>query len=99
MREAGLALMSLVMEEEVRHLARERHDAGGKKPVLRGGPGRSCRSSEPVCARRKSNGDPRMMMMNYTHVASEDGRLFAAKVGRLLEPRDHLRLPMPAGRA
>ena len=41
MREAGLALMSLVMEEEVRHLAGERHEqhprgaltAGGRKPV------------------------------------------------------------------
>ena len=41
MREAGLALMSLVMEEEVRHLAGERHGsiprgaltAGEKKPV------------------------------------------------------------------
>jgi hypothetical protein len=40
MREAGLALMSLVMEEEVRHLAGERHEQHparrahrwGKKP-------------------------------------------------------------------
>ena len=48
MREAGLALMSLVMEEEVRHFAEERHEriplgeltAGGRKPVTRGGRGR-----------------------------------------------------------
>jgi len=39
LREAGLALMNLVMEEEVRHLAGERHQqhpariAGGKKTV------------------------------------------------------------------
>jgi hypothetical protein len=38
-------------------------------------------------------------MMNYSHVASEDGRLFAAKVGRMLEPPDDLRLPMPEGTA
>jgi hypothetical protein len=47
---------------------------------------------------RMGHSDPRMMM-NYTHVASEDGRLFAAKAGRLLEPQENLRLPMPAGTA
>jgi integrase len=47
---------------------------------------------------RMGHSDARMMM-NYTHVASEDGRLFAAKLGRLLEPQDNLRLPMPAGTA
>jgi hypothetical protein len=30
-------------------------------------------------------------------VSSEDGRLFAAKLGRLLSPQENLRLPMPAG--
>jgi hypothetical protein len=44
---------------------------------------------------RMGPSDPRMMM-NYTHVASEDGRLFAAKMGRLLEPQETLGLPMPA---
>jgi integrase len=47
---------------------------------------------------RMGHSDARMMM-NYTHVASEDGRLFAAKLGRLLEPQDNLRLPLPAGTA
>jgi integrase len=54
----------------------------------------------PVAVRmdRMGHSDPRMMV-NYTHVASEDGRLFAARVGRLLEPRETLLLPMPAGNA
>ena len=67
MREAGLALMSLVMEEEVRHLAGERHEqhparraptAGGKRPVTAWWTGRRCRSKERVCAARNraSNG-------------------------------------------
>jgi hypothetical protein len=56
MREAGLALMSLVMEEEVRHLAGERHEE--KKPVTAWWTGRRCRSRERVCAARNiaSNG-------------------------------------------
>jgi hypothetical protein len=44
MREAGLALMGLVMEEEVRHLAGERHEQhparlplGKRSRLLRGG--------------------------------------------------------------
>jgi hypothetical protein len=32
MREAGLALMSLVMEEEVRHLAGERNRLSDRRP-------------------------------------------------------------------
>jgi len=54
----------------------------------------------PVAVRmdRMGHSDTRMMV-NYTHVASEDGRLFAARVGRLLEPRQTLRLPLPAGNA
>jgi integrase len=43
---------------------------------------------------RMGHTDPRMMM-NYTHVASEDGRLFASRLGRLLEPQENLRLPLP----
>ncbi len=39
------------------------------------------------------------MVANYNHVASEDGRLFAAKLGHLLEPHANLRLMMPAGNA
>jgi len=39
------------------------------------------------------------MVANYNHVASEDGRLFAAKLGQLLEPHANLRLMMPAGNA
>jgi hypothetical protein len=61
MREAGLALMSLVMEEEVRHLAGERHEqhparratAGEKKLGTAWWTDRRCRSKERVCARRK----------------------------------------------
>jgi len=66
MREAGLALMSLVMEEEVRHLAGERHEQHparrahrwGKKPAIAWWTGRRCRSSARVCARR--NGEQRL---------------------------------------
>ena len=36
------------------------------------------------------------MMVHYSHVASDDGRLFAARVGRLLEPRETL---LPAANA
>ena len=39
------------------------------------------------------------MVAKYDHVASEDGRLFAAKMGQLLAPRDNLLLMVPAGRA
>ena len=61
MREAGLALMSLVMEEEVRHLAGERHEQHPARRAHRWGKeagycvvdGQRCRSSERVCARRK----------------------------------------------
>ena len=66
MREAGLALMSLVMEEEVRHLAGERHEQHPARRAHRWGKeagycvvdGRRCRSRERVCAVRKiaSNG-------------------------------------------
>ena len=66
LREAGLALMHLVMEEEVRHLAGERHQqhprggriAGGKKTVTAWWTGRRYRFGEPVCAARTiaSNG-------------------------------------------
>jgi len=44
------------------------------------------------------HGDIRMVA-NYNHVVSEDGRLFAAKLGRLLEPQQNLRLVMPTGSA
>ena len=37
LREAGLALMSLVMEEEVRHLAGERHQQHAERRVHRWG--------------------------------------------------------------
>ena len=61
MREAGLALMSLVMEEEVRHLAGERHEQHPARRAHRWGKeagycwwtGRRCRSRERVCAARK----------------------------------------------
>ena len=61
MHEAGLALMSLVMEEEVRHLAGERHEQHparrahrwGKKTVTAWWTGRRCRSSARGCARRR----------------------------------------------
>ncbi len=66
LREAGLALMNLVMEEEVRHLAGERHQQHlerrahrwGKRTVIAWWTGRRCRSAEPVCVARKiaSNG-------------------------------------------
>jgi hypothetical protein len=62
MREAGLALMSLVMEEEVRHLAgsgmssirRGGRIAGGRKVGTAWWTGRRYRSSARVCARRRS---------------------------------------------
>jgi hypothetical protein len=44
------------------------------------------------------HGDIRMVA-NCNHVLSEDGRLFAAKLGRLLEPQENLRLVMPTGSA
>jgi len=44
---------------------------------------------------RMGHSDPRMLE-TYDHVASEDGRLFAAKMGQLLAPRDNLLLMMPA---
>jgi hypothetical protein len=55
LREAGLALMNLVMEEEVRHLAGERHQqhsagvptAGEKKTVTAWWTGRRYRFGEP----------------------------------------------------
>ncbi|MGA2353495.1 MAG: tyrosine-type recombinase/integrase, partial [Terriglobales bacterium] len=47
---------------------------------------------------RMGHGSERMMM-NYSHVASEDGRRFAAKMGQLLAPRENLLLMMPAGNA
>ena len=64
LREAGLALMQLVMEEEVRRLAGERHQqhAGrqayrwGKEagPGVPGWMGRKCRSAERVCATNRT---------------------------------------------
>ena len=66
MREAGLALMSLVMEEEVRHLAGERHEQHPARRAHRWGKeagycvvdGQKVPISAPVCARRRiaSNG-------------------------------------------
>src|ERR1035441_8694357 len=53
MREAGLALISLVMEEEVRHLAGERHEQHPGRRAHRWWTGRRCRSRERVCAARK----------------------------------------------
>jgi hypothetical protein len=41
MREAGLALMSLVMEEEVRHLAGERHEQHAARRAHAGECGRA----------------------------------------------------------
>lgn len=54
----------------------------------------------PIAVRqdRLGHSDIRMVA-NYNHVASEDGRLFAAKLGRLLEPQENLRLMMPTGSA
>jgi hypothetical protein len=60
MREAGLALMSLVMEEEVRHLAGERHQQHPARRAHRWGKeagycvvdGQKVQSSARVCARR-----------------------------------------------
>lgn len=54
----------------------------------------------PVAVRmdRMGHSDARMML-NYTHLSSEDGRVFASKLGRMLEPQENLRLPMPAGNA
>jgi integrase len=54
----------------------------------------------PIAVRqdRLGHSDIRMVA-NYNHVASEDGRLFAAKLGRLLEPQENLRLMMTAGTA
>jgi hypothetical protein len=62
LREAGLALMQTVMEEEVRHLAGERHSstkragriAGAKRTATASWTDRRCRSARRGCGRPTS---------------------------------------------